>query len=158
MNEEMYISEVKYERPTDKAEEWLNRNYHDFLQLEADRRMLKFLENKLAGGVAVYENDGTGTHDPEKSKQRREENLLLYSELKRKIEENEIQLVKETMKTRERIDRLSNSEYIAVATDRYINRLKWSDISKIEHMSKQKLYQIRVSLLKEMVDILRDVI
>lgn len=158
MNDEMYISEVKYDRPTDRAEEWLNRNYNDFLKLESARRTLTFIENKLTGGVSQYEIDGTESHDPEKSKFRREEYLLTYSELKKEIEDDELKLLKEIMKTREKIEQLSSSEYIAVATDRYINRLKWPDIAKLEHMSKQKLYIIRTNLLKEMVDILRDII
>lgn len=141
-----------------KAEEWLNRNYHFVLQVEADRRMLTILENRLASGVSQYENDGTSVHDPEKSKRKREDLLLTYSDLKSHVEEEEVKLVEETTLTRKKIEQLSSPEYIAVATDRYINRLKWDDISELEHMSKQKLFLIRVSLLEEMVEILRDVL
>lgn len=141
-----------------KAEEWLNRNYHFVLQVEADRRMLTILENRLASGVSQYENDGTSVHDPEKSKRKREDLLLTYSDLKSHVEEEEVKLVEETTLTRKKIEQLSSPEYIAVATDRYINRLKWDDISELEHMSKQKLFIIRVSLLEEMVEILRDVL
>ena len=54
------------------TEEWLNRSYHLFCQVEANRRMLDILSNRLESSVSKYETDGTDVHDVDKSKQRRD--------------------------------------------------------------------------------------
>ena len=107
------------------AEDWLNRNYNFICQVEADKRMLIILTNRLESSVSKYETDGTDVHDVDKSKQRREDLLLDYSSLKAIVEKNEKKLVEELTLTRKKIDLLSKPEYISLAIDRYINRLKW---------------------------------
>ena len=141
-----------------RAEEWLNRNYHFIRQVEANKRMLMILSNRLESSVSQYETDGTGTRDIEKNKQRREDLLLDYSELKGLVEKDEKKLVEEVTLTRKKIELLSKPEYISLAIDRYINRLKWEDISNLEHISKSHLYRLRLEMLEEMTVILRDII
>lgn len=140
------------------AEDWLNRNYNFICQVEADKRMLIILTNRLESSVSKYETDGTDVHDVDKSKQRREDLLLDYSSLKAIVEKNEKKLVEELTLTRKKIDLLSKPEYISLAIDRYINRLKWEDISNLEHISKSHLYRLRLEMLEEMTEILRDII
>lgn len=141
-----------------QAEQWLNRNYHFIRQVEANKRMLMILSNRLESSVSQYETDGTGTRDVEKSKQRREDMLLDYSELKGLVEKDEKKLVDELTLTRKKIDLLSKPEYVSIAIDRYINRLKWEEISNLEHISKSHLYRLRLEMLEEMTVILRDII
>ena len=140
------------------AEDWLNRNYNFICQVEADKRMLIILTNRLESSVSKYETDGTDVHDVDKSKQRREDLLLDYSSLKAIVEKNEKKLVEELTLTRKKIDLLSKPEYISLAIDRYINRLKWEYISNLEHISKSHLYRLRLEMLEEMTEILRDII
>ena len=140
------------------AERWLNRNYHFIQQVESEKRMLLILANQLEASVAQYENDGTGVRDVEKSKQRREDLLLDYSELKSEVEKDERKLIEELTLTRKRIGLLSKPEYISLAIDRYINRLKWEDISNLEHISNSHLFRLRLEMLEEMTEILRDII
>lgn len=140
------------------AEDWLNRNYNFICQVEADKRMLIILTNRLESSISKYETDGTDVHDVDKSKQRREDLLLDYSSLKAIVEKNEKKLVEELTLTRKKIDLLSKPEYISLAIDRYINRLKWEDISNLEHISKSHLYRLRLEMLEEMTVILRDII
>ena len=141
-----------------RAEAWLNRNYHFIRQVEANKRMLMILSNRLESSVSQYETDGTGTRDIEKNKQIREDLLLDYSELKGLVEKDEKKLVEEVTLTRKKIEMLSKPEYISLAIDRYINRLKWEDISNLEHISKSHLYRLRLEMLEEMTVILRDII
>ena len=106
---------------TDKAyhaKRWLNRNYNDHKQLEADRRMLAIMENRLGSGVARYESDGTESHDPDKSRARHEDALLDFSAQREKVEKEERKLLVEMNKTREAIEKLEDPELIAIATDR----------------------------------------
>ena len=142
---------------TDKAyhaKRWLNRNYNDHKQLEADRRMLAIMENRLGSGVARYESDGTESHDPDKSRARHEDALLEYSSQCLTVEQEEKALFKEMIKTRGAIAQLEESDLIAVATDRYINRLRWSDIAKLEHVSVSQVYRLHDRVLEKMVKIL----
>ena len=140
------------------AERWLNRNYNFIQQVEADKRMLTILTNRLESSVSKYETDGTDVHDVDQSKQRREDLLLDYSSLKAIVEKEEKKLAKELYQTRKMIDKLSKPEYISLAVDRYINRLKWEDISALEHISKSHLYRLRLEMLEEMKEIIRDII
>lgn len=140
------------------AERWLNRNYNFIQQVEADKRMLTILTNRLESSVSKYETDGTDVHDVDQSKQRREDLLLDYSSLKAIVEKEEKKLAKELFVTRKMIDRLSKPEYISLAVDRYINRLKWEDISALEHISKSHLYRLRLEMLEEMTEILKNII
>ena len=140
------------------AEDWLNRNYNLFNQVEAGKRMLAILSNRLEASVSQYETDGTNVHDVDKSKQRREDLLLDYSSLKASVEKDEKKLIEGLALTRQKIDLLSKPEYISLAIDRYINRLKWEDISALEHISKSHLYRLRLEMLEEMTEILRDII
>lgn len=140
------------------AERWLNRNYNFIQQVEADKRMLTILTNRLESSVSKYETDGTDVHDVDQSKQRREDLLLDYSSLKSIVEKEERKLAKELYQTRKMIDKLSKPEYISLAVDRYINRLKWEDISALEHISKSHLYRLRLEMLEEMTEILKNII
>lgn len=140
------------------AERWLNRNYNFIQQVEADKRMLTILTNRLESSVSKYETDGTDVHDVDQSKQRKEDLLLDYSSLKAIVEKEEKKLAKELFITRKMIDQLSKPEYISLAVDRYINRLKWEDISALEHISKSHLYRLRLEMLEEMTEILKNII
>ena len=111
-----------------QAKLWLNRNYYSSRQLDADRRRLSIIENKLGSGVAKYENDGTGFGDGDAARARHEDTLLDYSEQKARVEREERELKEETAKTRSAIDKLDDDDCKAVAIDRYINCLKWNEI------------------------------
>ena len=142
---------------TDKAyhaKKWLNRNFNDHKQLEADRRMLEIMENRLGSGVARYETDGSNSRDPDKSRARHEDALLDVSAQREKVDKEERKLMAEINKTREAIGKLEDPELIAIATDRYINRLPWGDISKLEHVSIAEAYRLHLKMLEKMADIL----
>lgn len=137
------------------AENWLNRNYNKAKQLEADKRMLEVMGDRLGAGVAKYESDGTESHDPDAARARHEDTLLEYSEQRAKVEKDEKSLISETLKTRRAIGELSDGALQAVAIDRYINRLRWSDIAKLEHISIAQVYRMRRTMLEQMVEILK---
>lgn len=138
-----------------KAQEWLNRNYNAHKQLDADRRTLEIMENRLQSGVARYQSDGTESHDADAAKTRHDDALLDYSMQKDKVEKEERRLIKETVKTREAIDKLSDPSQKAVAIDRYINRLRWEDIAKLEHVSIAQVYRLNTAMLEKMAEILK---
>ena len=137
------------------AEEWLNRNYNDMKKLEADRRMLEVMENRLGAGVAKYENDGTQSHDATRSQARHEDALLEYSTQRAKVEAETDELAREMAKTRAAIDALGDPDLIAIAIDRYINQLRWKDVAKLEHIGRATVFRYRKKMLASMVEILR---
>lgn len=138
-----------------RAKQWLNRNYNDHRQLEADKRMLEIMENRLGSGVAQYETDGSGAHDPDKSRARHEDALLEYSAQRHKVESEEKTLIVEMRKTRTAIEQLDDPSLKAIATDRYINRLSWNDIATLEHVSIAQAYRLNTIMLEKMADILK---
>ena len=137
-----------------QAKLWLNRNYYSSRQLDADRRRLSIIENKLDSGVAKYENDGTGFGDGDAARARHEDTLLDYSEQKARVEREERELKEETAKTRSAIDKLDDDDCKAVAIDRYINCLKWNDIATAEHISRAQVFRVHDKMLEQMAKIL----
>lgn len=137
-----------------RAELWLNRNFNDAKRLEADERMLEVLEGRLASCVAKYETDGTQSRDSDAARARHEDTLLDYSTQKQKVETESKKLMAEITRTRAAIDELGDNDLIAVAVDRYINRLRWKDISKVEHVSHATVYRLRLKMLEKMAEIL----
>ena len=137
-----------------KAKDWLNRNYNAYRQLDADKRMLEVMKNRLGSGVAKYESDGSESHDTDKARARHEDALLDFSTQKDKVEKEERRLIAETMKTKAAIDRLDDPALRAIATDRYINRLKWEDIATLEHISSAQVFRLNLNMLEKMADIL----
>lgn len=138
-----------------KAQHWLNRNYNAYRKLEADKRMLEVMKNRLGSGVSKYESDGSESHDTDKARARHEDALLDFSELKGKIEKEERRLFAETVETKAKIDQLDDPTLQAIATDRYINCLKWEDIARLEHISRAQLYRFNTKMLEQMADILK---
>lgn len=137
------------------AEDWLNRNFGDMKRLEADRRMLMVMENRLGSGVAKYENDGTQNHDAARSQARHEDALLEYSAQRAKVEAETSALVTELAKTRAMIEQLEDPDLEAIAVDRFINRLRWRDVEKLEHLSHATAMRRRKKLLVRMARILK---
>ena len=137
-----------------QAKLWLNRNYYSSRQLDADRRMLSIIENRLGSGVAKYENDGTSSGDSDAARARHEDTLLEYSEQRAKVEREERELLTEMTKTRKAIDKLADDDCKAVAIDRYINRLKWNDIADLEHISRAQVFRVHDKMLEAMAKIL----
>ena len=133
-----------------KAKDWLNRNYHLSKQLDADVRLMNTLADRVNNCIGQYERDGTESHDPERSKAHHEDMLLEYSEQKKKVENLTAKLNAEDRITRRAIDAMSNPELIAVAIDRYINRLKWEDIATLEHLSPAEVYRRHRAMLDAM--------
>ena len=140
-----------------EAKSWLNRCYHFSRQVEADRRMLEVMQNRLQSGVARYENDGTGSGDADAARARHEDELLEYSDQLARVEREEMELVEEITKTRKAIDKLTDSTCKAIAIDRYINRLRWDDIERLEHLSRASMFRYHLKMLVEMVWILKEV-
>ena len=135
------------------AKQWLNRNRDFFLQLEADRRLLQVVQNRISSGVAQYESDGSG-HDSYTALGKHEDMLGAYVELREKIEKEEIQYLSEVVRTRQAIEYLSKPVLIAIATDRYVNSLSWQAIEDLEHVSHSQVHRYHAELLQEMADIL----
>lgn len=137
------------------AKTWLNRCYNKAKQLEADRRMLEIMQSRLGANVSKYDSDGTEAHDPEAAKARHDDALLDYSLQCNKVEKDAQSLSAEMTKTRRAIDELSDPAHQAVAIDRYINRFKWEDIAKLEHISIAQVFRVHSAMLERIAPILR---
>ena len=136
-----------------KAQCWLNRNYNEYKKVEAERRVLATIEDRLFRGTASYYNDGIqGNADA--SNKRREDTLIEYTEQRATLERAVRQLAKKTEMTRAVIDQLEDPTHQAIAIDRYIARLPWKRIETLEHISRATLFRYHEKMLNEVGDIL----
>lgn len=138
-----------------EAKMWLNRYYYQTKKLDAAKRKLEALENKLGSGVARYENDGTEIKDADAARQRHEDTLLDYSQQKDTVEQLEREHDEIFRTTIKAISELDNSDHQLIALDRYIHRLKWNDIAEVEHLGRATVFRIHGRMLEKMVKILR---
>lgn len=139
-----------------EAKMWLNRYYYQTKKLDAARRKLEALENKLGSCVARYENDGTGSRDADAARQRHEDTLLDYSQQKDTVEQLEREHDEIFRTTIKAISELDDSDHQLIALDRYIHRLKWNDIAEVEHLGRSTVFRIHGRMLERMVKILRN--
>lgn len=138
-----------------EAEKWLNRNYGQLKRLDADKRTLEVLSSRIGARVGKLERDGTESHDAARAQTQYEDALFDYSSQAEKVEREARAIAADLEKTRRAINELSNDDLKAVAIDRYINRLRWKDISKVEHISEAEAYRRRIRILEGMAVILR---
>lgn len=139
-----------------KAKKWLTRYRRLHRQVEADQKLLEALEAVVNKCVARYENDGSGGCDVETSMKRKEDALLNYSSLKAKVESEERVLVKETNRVVSVIQKLSDPDHKAIATNLYIRNLKWEECMKEENISKSTLDRKHRDMLEKVAEILRN--
>lgn len=136
-----------------KAKCWLNRNFGEYKKVEAERRVLETIEDRLFSGTASYYNDGTqGNADA--SNKRREDNLIEYTEQRAKLDKAVRALARKTQETRDVIDQLDDPTHQAIAIDRYIARLPWKRIMILEHVSRATLFRHHDKMLNEVGEIL----
>lgn len=139
-----------------RAEEWLNRNYGELKRLDADKRTLEVLSARVGARVGKLDRDGTESHDAAIAQARHEDSLFDYSIQAEKVEREARSLALDLEKTRKAIAELEAEELQAVAIDRYINRFRWKDIAKFQHISEAEAFRRRIRMLEKMAVILRD--
>ena len=139
-----------------RAEEWLNRNYGELKRLDADKRTLEVLSARVGARVGKLDRDGTESHDAAIAQARHEDSLFDYSIQAEKVEKETRAISQELEKTRKAIDELGDKDLEAVAIDRYINRFRWKDIAKFQHISEAEAYRRRIRMLEKMALILRE--
>lgn len=126
-----------------EAQEWLNRMYCFNNEIEALRRTLESIVADM-GGVSKYDVDFKSTN-PKSS----EEKLLRYSQVKAELEKKENDLAYENRRTGEVIENLKNPRHKAILRDRYINTLSWRQISRLNHYSETRIYELHRAALEE---------
>ncbi len=125
-----------------EAKEWLNRMFGASQEVESIRRTLETVLAEM-GGVAKYSQDFSG-HNPKAS----EDRLARYSTISAQLEQRERDLYEEDTRTEQIIDKLSCITYRAILRDRYINRRSWKQISKLQHFSEPRLYELHREALE----------
>ena len=136
-----------------RAKLWLSRTFDLMSKLEAEKRTLMVLQNKLGSGVRNYDSFGS-PHDVETSIRIHESLLIEFSLQNERIEQTQSLIFKELDRTRSVLDKLSKPLYQAIATDRYINNLKWKDIEKNYHYGSSELFRIHDLILLEVYQLL----
>ena len=140
---------------TDKqytAKLWLTRLENYAAKLKTEKRTLEILENRLYKGVSRYEGY-TGRADPMQAQAAHEDAMLAYSEQAERIQKAQADYLRELKITREVLEQLPGL-LSAIATDRYINGLKWENIEKLYNYGHAQLFRLNGDILEHVADIL----
>ena len=132
-----------------KAQEWLLTVGDLFEETEKVQRQIEVIESIINNAVGRYGSTGRGKTDLIVRQQQREDALLSYSEKQAEYERKYFKYVRYEIIALNLIDRLPNYLYAAILIDRYITRLKWSEIFKIykDSYGKSQLYKLHAAAL-----------
>ena len=134
------------------AKNWLMRLNDYAHKVDAERRALEVLQNRLYKGVSNYEGN-TGRKDPLSARAAHEDALIEYSEQAARIEKAQKEYIAELTITREVLEALP-VELQALAIDRYINGYKWGYLEKVYPYSSAELYRQNNIILEHVAEIL----
>ena len=137
-----------------KTKQWLRRAHKFALKVEADKRMLEILANRVNSGVAKYESDGASV-DREDARQKKEDALLSYSDQRALVEREQLQLIAEMTQTRKYIRQIGDPVLESIALNRYVNRLCWDDVIKLANYSRAQVFRLHLKMLEELAEILQ---
>ena len=137
-----------------KTKQWLRRAHKFALKVEADKRMLEILANRVNSGVAKYESDGANV-DREDARQKKEDALLSYSDQRALVEREQLQLIAEMTQTRKYIRLIGDPVLESIALNRYVNRLGWDDVIKLANYSRAQVFRLHLKMLEELAEILQ---
>lgn len=128
------------------ADDWLNRNYTEWQEIQKLKQRLEFSESTLTNGVSritkseIQEDHGGNPQ---------EEKLINYSYLQQVIAERLASLNRADALTIQVIGTLAKSEHRLILLSRYILRESWRKIEKEMPRSRRSLYRIRDEALTE---------
>lgn len=125
------------------AKQWLNRMYKAAEEIDSIKRTLETIVADM-GGVANYSAEFPG-----KNPKANETKLIRYSQVAAELEKKQENLDREDTRTAAVIEKLSNKKYKIVLRDRYINRLSWRKIAKVNNYSEARLYELHREALED---------
>lgn len=137
-----------------KAKQWLRRAHKFALKVEADARMLEILGNRVNSAVAKYQNDGASM-DRDAARKRKEDDLLSYSDQRALVEKEQLQLIAEMTKSRKIIKQINDPVLENIAINRYVDRLGWDDVVKLNHYSRAQVFRLHLKMLEELAKVLQ---
>lgn len=138
-----------------QAKQWLKRTHKLALRVEADKRFLEILADRINQAVAKYETDGTAT-DRDSARKRREDEMLDYTLQRDHVEREQLELITEMTKTRNVVKCLKDPTLEAIAINRYINRLHWDDVIKLSHYSRSQVFRFHLKMLEDVAKVLQE--
>lgn len=128
------------------ADDWLNRNYSDWQEIQKLKQRLEFCESTLSNGVSKMvrsEVQETRGLNPQ------EEKLVNFSYLQGVIEERLASLNKADALTIQVIGTLDKADYRTLLLSRYILRQSWGYIANDLHLSRRTIFRIKNKALTE---------
>ena len=129
----------------ERAKQWLNRNYGLSIELAAIQRMIDRMESDIAKVCKpirlkeVQEAQGLGNGS--------EERLAEYIDLKADLEKRMFVLRQRDIETKKIIDKIESNVLRSILIERYINRLRWKDMTNVFHFERSRLFDLHVQAL-----------
>lgn len=124
-----------------QAKEWLNRNFGLWKQLKSLNHKR---ESQTFANISQYEAGFSSTTGNSS-----ESKMLSYAELNSRIEKIEKKLKIGDSQTKAIIDKVENSLYWSILTERYIDRKGWDEIAKNHNYSRSHIFRVHGEALVE---------
>ena len=130
-----------------KVSRWLNRGFDSWKEVKA-------LEMSIEALDAII-NKCVGTYDPPEiqlnpSGNQQEERLVRRGDLAEILERKARKLLYEDGETAIVINKLDDTVTRTILIHRFINRKKWSEVSKLVHMSDRQCYRRQLDALDDL--------
>lgn len=129
----------------EKAKDWLNRNYALSLELDAIKRRLERMESdleKVCNPIKLREVQGAqGLGNGI------EERLVEYMDMSSDLQTRMQVLISKDEQTMKIISHVESPMLRAILIERYINRLRWKDMSTVFHFERSRLFDLHVQAL-----------
>ena len=129
----------------ERAKEWLNRNYGIALEIQAIQRRLERMNadlEKVTRPLKIKEvieanNPGNAQED----------RLADYIDMSDDLSRRLMHLTRLDTETMDVINNIESPTLRTILIERYINRLRWKDISTVLHFERSRLFDLHVQAL-----------
>ena len=135
-----------------QAKTWLMRLDDYAKKLNAEKRTLEMLQDRLYKGVSKYDGP-TGRKDPTTARAAHEDALIDFSEQAAKVEKAKAEQYAELQLRHEVIDAIPQ-KLQGLAIDRYINGIKWEKLADIYNYSRSNVFEINKQILDNVAEVL----
>lgn len=135
-----------------QAKKWLMRLDEYAQKLNAEKRTLEMLQDRLYKGVSNYDGP-TGRRDPISARAAHEDALISFSEQAAKVEKAQKEYYAELQLRHEVIDAIPQ-KLQGLAIDRYINGIKWEKLADLYNYSRSNVFEINKQILDNVAEVL----
>ena len=123
----------------ERTKEWLNRNYGLALEISAMTRYLERMESNIE---KVCKPLRMKEVQEEPSGNTQEERMAEYIDLSAELERKQMIMEAKDAETRRVIDQMDSAILRTILIERYMNRLRWKEMTEKLHFEQSRLFEL----------------